>query len=152
MRGITLHPLLFTSERTNHESRTNMPTTQAIPSGLAVDPKALGDLRAHAAKDPQGALKDAAREFETLFLDMMMKSMRTAAPGKSMLDSEGTRVFTGLLDHEFSRKLADQGGNRVGGRRGLRMGQRRAEQGAGAENRQKFHAISINENNMDNLH
>jgi peptidoglycan hydrolase FlgJ len=87
-----------------------MPTTQAIASGLAVDPKALGDLRAHAAKDPQGALKDAAREFETLFLDMMMKSMRTAAPGKSMLDSEGTRVFTGLLDHEFSRKLADQGG------------------------------------------
>ena len=81
-----------------------------IPSGLAVDPKALGDLRAHAAKDPQGALKDAAREFETLFLDMMMKSMRTAAAGKSMLDNEGTRVFTGLLDHEFSRKLADQGG------------------------------------------
>lgn len=79
-------------------------------AGLAVDPKALGDLRAHAAKDPQGALKDAAREFETLFLDMMMKSMRTAASGKSMLDNEGTRVFTGLLDHEFSRKLADQGG------------------------------------------
>lgn len=81
-----------------------------IPTGLAVDPRALGDLRARAAKDPQGALKDAAREFETLFLDMMMKSMRTAAAGKSMLDSEGTRVFTGLLDHEFSRKLADQGG------------------------------------------
>ena len=87
-----------------------MPTIQAIPSGLAVDPKALGGLRAHAAQDPQGALKDAAREFETLFLDMMMKSMRTAAAGKSMLDNEGTRVFTGLLDHEFSRKLADQGG------------------------------------------
>ena len=27
-----------------------------------------------------------------------------------MLDNEGSRVFTGLLDHEFSRKLADQGG------------------------------------------
>lgn len=87
-----------------------MPITPAIPTALAVDPKALGDLRARAAKDPQGALKDAAREFETLFLDMMMKSMRTAAAGKSMLDSEGTRMFTGLLDHEFSRKLADQGG------------------------------------------
>jgi flagellar protein FlgJ len=41
---------------------------------------------------------------------MMMKSMRTAAPGKSVFDNEGSRVFTGLLDHEFSRKLADQGG------------------------------------------
>ena len=79
-------------------------------SGLAVDPKALGNLRAQAGKDPQGALKDVAREFETLFLDMMMKSMRTAAAGHSMLDNEGSRVFTGLLDHEFSRKLADQGG------------------------------------------
>jgi flagellar protein FlgJ len=87
-----------------------MPPTHPIAAGLAVDPKALSDLRARAAKDPQGALKEAAREFETLFLDMMMKSMRTAAAGKSMLDSEGTRMFTGLLDHEFSRKLADQGG------------------------------------------
>ena len=90
-----------------------MPTISAIPitdAGLAADPKALGNLRAYAAKDPQGALKDAAREFETLFLDMMMKSMRTAAAGHSMLDNEGSRVFTGLLDHEFSRKLADQGG------------------------------------------
>jgi peptidoglycan hydrolase FlgJ len=40
----------------------------------------------------------------------MMKSMRTAASGHSMFDNEGSRVFSGLLDHEFSRKLADQGG------------------------------------------
>ena len=88
-----------------------MPTTPAIANnGLAADPKALGNLRERAAKDPQGALKDVAREFETLFLDMMMKSMRTAAAGKSVFDNEGTRMFTGLLDHEFSRKLANQGG------------------------------------------
>jgi peptidoglycan hydrolase FlgJ len=88
-----------------------LPAATAIAdAGLAADPKALKNLRAYAAKDPQGALKDVAREFETLFLDMMMKSMRTAAAGHSMLDNEGSRVFTGLLDHEFSRKLADQGG------------------------------------------
>src|SRR5262249_62296448 len=81
-----------------------------IASGLAVDPKSLGALQERAAKDPQGALKQAAREFETLFLDMMMKSMRAAAPAKSMFDNEGTRMFTGLLDHELSRKLADRGG------------------------------------------
>ena len=80
------------------------------PSGLAVDPKTLGHLKAQAAKDPHGALKEAAREFETLFLDMMMKSMRTAAAGHSLFDSQATRVFTGLLDHEFSRQLSDRGG------------------------------------------
>jgi peptidoglycan hydrolase FlgJ len=86
------------------------PTALVANAGLAADPKALGNLRAYAVKDPKGALKDAAREFETLFLDMMMKSMRTAAAGHSVLDNEGSRLFTGLLDHEFSRKLADRGG------------------------------------------
>jgi flagellar protein FlgJ len=79
-------------------------------SGLAVDPKSLGDLRARAAQDPAATLKEAARQFETLFLDMMLKSMRTAAPGDSVLDNEATKVFTGLLDHEYARKLANQGG------------------------------------------
>lgn len=86
-----------------------MPSPTAI-AGLAVDPKALGNLRSAAAKDPQAALKSAAREFETLFLDMMMKSMRSNAQAHSVFDNEATRVYTGLLDHEFSRKLASQGG------------------------------------------
>ena len=79
-------------------------------SGLAVDPKRLGNLLAQAAKDPQGALKETARQFETLFLDMMLKSMRTAAAGNSEFDSAATRTYTSLLDHEYSRKLAEQGG------------------------------------------
>ena len=79
-------------------------------SGLAVDPKALSGLRTRVAKDPEGALKETARQFEAIFLDMMLKSMRTAAPGDSLLDSSETKIFTGLLDHEFARKLADRGG------------------------------------------
>lgn len=79
-------------------------------SGLAIDPKALGDLRSRAAKDPQAALKETAQQFETLFLDMMLKSMRSAAPGNSLFDSSETKIFTGLLDHEFARKFASQGG------------------------------------------
>jgi len=84
--------------------------TAALTAGLAADPKALGALRARAAKDPEGTLKEAARQFEMIFLDMMMKSMRKAAPGESMFDNEATRTFTSVLDQEFSRKLADQGG------------------------------------------
>ena len=78
--------------------------------GLAVDPKRLGNLKAEAAKDPDAALKETARQFEMLFLDMMMKSMRTAVAGDSEFDSEATRTYTSLLDHEYTRKLADQGG------------------------------------------
>ena len=43
-------------------------------------------------------------------LDMMMKSMRRAAPGREPVRQRGSRLFTGLLDQEFSRKLSEQGG------------------------------------------
>ena len=82
-----------------------IPTT-----GLAADPKALGDLKRRAVEDPQGSLELVAKQFEALLLDIMMKSMRTAAPGESLLDNEGSRLFTSLLDQEFSRKLSEQGG------------------------------------------
>jgi flagellar protein FlgJ len=81
-----------------------------LHTGLSVDPKSLGDLHTRAVKDPQGALREAARQFEALMLDRMVKSMRTAAPGDSLFDGEGTRMFTELLDHEYAAKLAAQGG------------------------------------------
>ena len=67
--------------------------------GLAVDPKTLGNLKAQAAKDPDAALKETAKQFETLFLDMMMKSMRTAAAGNSEFDSEATRTIRAARTH-----------------------------------------------------
>lgn len=82
----------------------------AITPGLAADPKSLGDLKRRAVEDPEGSLKLVAKQFEQLLLDMMMKSMRRAAPGESQFDNEGSRLFTGLLDQEFSRKLSEQGG------------------------------------------
>jgi flagellar protein FlgJ len=84
--------------------------TEINPAGLAVDPKALGDLKRRAIEDPEGALKAVAQQFEQLLLDQMMRAMRTAAPGDSLLDNEATRMFTGMLDQEFSRKLAASGG------------------------------------------
>ena len=79
-------------------------------TGLAADPKALGDLKRRALTDQEGALRAAAKQFEMLLLDMMMKSMRATVPGDSLLDNEGTRMFTSVLDQEFSRRIADQGG------------------------------------------
>ena len=82
----------------------------AITSGLAADPKALGDLKRRALEDPDAALKEVAKQFEALLLDQMMKSMRSAAPGESLFDNEGSRLFTSLLDQEYARRLAETGG------------------------------------------
>lgn len=53
-----------------------------------------------------GALKKAegvAEEFETLFVDMMMKSMRsTAKPEES---SNAQEIYQGMLDAEYSKSM-----------------------------------------------
>jgi flagellar protein FlgJ len=77
---------------------------------LAADPNALASLKRRALTDEAGALRAAALQFETLLLDMMMKSMRETVPGDSLLDNEGTRMFTSLLDQQFTHGIAQRGG------------------------------------------
>jgi peptidoglycan hydrolase FlgJ len=77
---------------------------------LAADPNALASLKRRALTDEEGAVRAAARQFETLLLDMMLKSMRETVPGDSLFDNEGSRMFTSLLDQQFARGIAEQGG------------------------------------------
>jgi len=52
----------------------------AIPSttALASDSRGLESLRRNAAKDPKAAVRDAAKQFESLFMNELLKSMRQA--------------------------------------------------------------------------
>jgi flagellar protein FlgJ len=79
-------------------------------STLAADPNGLASLKRRALTDEKGAMRAAAQQFETLLLDMMVKSMRQTVPGEGPLDNEGTRMFTELLDQQFSRSIAQKGG------------------------------------------
>jgi flagellar protein FlgJ len=65
----------------------------------------LNTLRATAAKDPKTAVKEAAKQFESLFMQELMKSMRQATMSSGMLDNEGTQLGTELLDTEFAGKM-----------------------------------------------
>lgn len=73
---------------------------------LAADTRGLDDLKFRARTDPDAALKDAARQFEVLFMNMLLKSMREATPQDGMFDSEQTRFYTSMLDQQLSDKLA----------------------------------------------
>jgi flagellar protein FlgJ len=66
----------------------------------------LQSLRASAAKDPKTAVKEAAKQFESLFMQELMKSMRQATMSSGMLDNEGTQLGTEMLDTEFAGKMA----------------------------------------------
>jgi flagellar protein FlgJ len=77
--------------------------------GLAADSRSLDSLRRAAARDPQAALKGAAQQFEALFLQMVLKSMRDAIPKSGLLDSAGEQTYTGLLDQQLANKVAASG-------------------------------------------
>ncbi|OGT05862.1 MAG: flagellar rod assembly protein/muramidase FlgJ [Gallionellales bacterium RBG_16_57_15] len=76
---------------------------------LALDTQSLEQLRAQARHSPDQALKAAAQQFEAVFLNMMLKSMREATPQDGMFDSEQTRMFTGMLDQQLAQSMASRG-------------------------------------------
>lgn len=72
-------------------------------AGLQADPMAL--LRGAAAGDPRAAIKEAAKQFEALFMQELMKSMRQVTQSSGMLDNEGTQLGTELLDTQFAGQM-----------------------------------------------
>ncbi len=75
-------------------------------SKLAIDSKGLEQLRLQAKNSPDQALKSAAQQFEQVFLNMMLKSMREATPQDGMMDSEQTKMFTGMLDQQLAQSMS----------------------------------------------
>lgn len=76
---------------------------------LSLDWRNLEQLRLQAKRDPEVALKEAARQFEVLFMNMLLKSMRDATPQDGMFDSEQSRFYTSLLDQQLAQTLSTRG-------------------------------------------
>lgn len=82
---------------------------QDVPNRAAFDVRGAQDLRTQFAKNPQEGLKAAAQQFETLFLQMVMKSMRDSVPQDGPLNSEQSRFYTGMLDQQLAQNLSTRG-------------------------------------------
>ncbi len=67
---------------------------------------ALARLRGAASQDPKAAVKEAAKQFESLFMQELMKSMRQATQSTGMLDNEGTQLGTEMLDTQFATQMS----------------------------------------------
>jgi flagellar protein FlgJ len=84
-----------------------LPTNASTTPGLVADTRSLEALRARANADPRGAAKEAARAFEGLFMQELLKSMRATVP-TSGLGGEGPSAGLGteMLDQQYATKLA----------------------------------------------
>ena len=73
---------------------------------LAIGAQGLDKLRLQSKQSPDQALKGAAQQFEQVFLNMMLKSMREATPQEGMFDNEQTKMFTGMLDQQLAQRMS----------------------------------------------
>lgn len=79
--------------------------TLAARGGLG-DARSLESLKTAAAKDPKAAVREAARQFESLFMQQLLKAMRESAQSSGMLENEGTKMGQEMLDTQWAGKLS----------------------------------------------
>ena len=77
---------------------------------LSADTQSLGALKLEAGKNSKSAIKETAKQFESLFMRELIKSMREATMKSGMLDSPGGDLGTDLLDQQFAVQMSGKSG------------------------------------------
>src|SRR6202035_3608533 len=80
-----------------------------VASGLAADSRSLEQLKRAARDDPRQAVKKVAAQFEALFMQMVLKSMREATPHSGLLDSQEQDMYRGMLDQQMAQQISGHG-------------------------------------------
>ena len=91
---------------------------EAQTAGLVTTPAAFYDLQAlaplkrAATSEPQNIdnLRKVASQFESLFMQMALKSMRSASLGTSVLDSQQSLFYRDMFDQQLAVQLSASGG------------------------------------------
>ena len=86
-----------------------MINTPDLTSQLAIDSQHIEKLRHHARQNPEEGLRQAARQFEALFVNMMLKSMRDASPEKGLFENVQSKFYTQMLDQQMAQNFAEKG-------------------------------------------
>lgn len=74
------------------------------PATQGLDGRALDSLRRDAARNPKAAIRQAAVQLESMFMQLVLKSMRDATPKTE--PSPVGETFTGMLDAQFAKQFA----------------------------------------------
>src|SRR6195952_6072763 len=80
-----------------------------LSNRFALDVQGFDAMRAQANANPQQGLKAAAKQFDSVFTQMMLKSMRDATPSDSPFDSNDSKTFTSMLDQQLSQNMGAKG-------------------------------------------
>ena len=75
----------------------------------ALDFAGLAQMRAGAVRGNEKVTKEIAQQFEAIFINMMLKSMREATDRSGLLDSEATKTYESIFDQQLSTELSANG-------------------------------------------
>jgi flagellar protein FlgJ len=81
-------------------------STSAVSPSYYADFNGLDRLKGAARADDPAAIRAAARQFESLFTRMLLKTMREASLGDGMGDSEQTKFYQDMYDQQLSVALS----------------------------------------------
>ena len=77
---------------------------------LAADVRGLDVLRRAARDSSPESLKAAARQFEAMFLQVVIKSMREASPGDELFGGQEGKMYQDMLDQQWAQVMTEGGG------------------------------------------
>ncbi|MDD5336114.1 MAG: flagellar assembly peptidoglycan hydrolase FlgJ [Rhodoferax sp.] len=98
-------------------SSAAMPSLASGPSAapgvldqrLSFDVQGVDALRRTVRSSPQEGLKQASKQFEVLFMQMVLKSMREATPSDGIFGSQQEKLYTSMLDQQMAQSLSGRG-------------------------------------------
>jgi len=77
-------------------------------AGLYTDFNGLSRLKTKASQQSDEAVKEVARQFESLFLQMMLKSMRDATITGESAESDQTQFYQEMFDKQIALDLSNK--------------------------------------------
>lgn len=79
-----------------------------VPSAKAyTDFSQFAEMRLNAQQNPEGSLEAVAKQFEGIFVSMMLKSMRDASFGDPIFDSDQSDMYRDMFDKQLTQDMTN---------------------------------------------
>ncbi len=79
---------------------------ESLNTSFYADPKGLAALKREASAQTPAAVRETAKQFESLFTTMMLKSMRQASPKDSLFGSDQQDFYQDMFDQQLAVQLS----------------------------------------------
>ncbi len=79
-------------------------------ASLGIDARSLDKLRKSAGENPREAVRQAAEQFEALFMRQLLKTMRASIPENSLTNGPGGKMAREMLDDQLTASMVGQPG------------------------------------------